>query len=121
MLNFQPPSPPLDRVFQALADPTRRSMLERLGSGPRSLGELAEPLPISLPAALQHLRVLEQAGLVVTRKCGRVRSCELRSDALVAADAWISARRAEWEQRLDRLGSHLASLPPQGDHDEHDE
>lgn len=107
MLN---PSPRLDRVFHALADPGRRAMLERLGRGPARVTELARPLPMSLPAAMQHLSVLEEAGLVRTEKVGRVRTCVIEPRALGRAEQWINERRAEWERRLDRLGEYLESL-----------
>lgn len=89
----------LDRLFQALADPTRRSMLERLTRGPASLGQLAEPLAMSLSAVAQHLRVLQLAGLVTTYKLGRRRICELDAAALEAAGRWIVGRTL-WESRL---------------------
>ena len=97
----------LDLMFQALADPARRSMLERLTCGPASLGQLAEPLSLTLPAVAQHLRVLELAGLVSTRKVGRRRICTLDVAALYAAGRWIAGRTL-WEHRLENLGEHLA-------------
>jgi DNA-binding transcriptional ArsR family regulator len=105
MLNKRPG---LDQMFQALADPTRRSILERLGQGPASVSALAEPLAMSLPAVVQHLQVLEASGLVSTRKVGRVRTCELAPEGLQQVERWVHARRAEWERRLDRLGRYLA-------------
>jgi DNA-binding transcriptional ArsR family regulator len=96
-----------DPVFHALADPTRRSIVERLSRGAASVSELAKPLTISLPAVLQHLRVLEGSGLVRTEKVGRVRTCHIDPAALSTAEQWIAARRADWEQRLDRLGDYL--------------
>jgi len=86
-------------------------MVERLSRGPAPVSELAKPLPMSLPAAMQHLAVLEAAGLVRTEKVGRVRTCSIDSSALSLAEQWINARRIQWEQRLDRLGDYLASLP----------
>lgn len=100
----------LDQVFHALADPARRAMLERLVRGPAPVTELARPLPMSLPAAMQHLGVLEEAGLVRTEKVGRVRTCAIDAGALSRAEQWINARRMEWEHRLDRLGSYLDTL-----------
>ena len=94
---------PLDAMFQALADPSRRSMIERLSRGPASVTQLAEPLAMSMPAVMQHLTVLEASGIIRTSKTGRVRSCELAPAALTAAEAWIQDRRLVWEQRLDRL------------------
>lgn len=96
-----------DPVFHALADPTRRSIVERLSRGAASVSELAKPLTISLPAVLQHLRVLEGSGLVRTEKVGRVRTCHIEPAALSTAEHWIAARRADWERRLDRLGDYL--------------
>ena len=96
-----------DPVFHALADPTRRSIVERLSRGAASVSELAKPLTISLPAVLQHLRVLERSGLVRTEKVGRVRTCHIEPAALSTAAEWIAARRADWERRLDRLGDYL--------------
>src|ERR1700723_1576106 len=103
-------SPDLDRLFHALADPARRAMVERLTRGPAPMGELARPLPMSLPAAMQHLGVLEAAGLVWSQKIGRVRTCAIEPGALSLAEQWINARRIEWDQRLDRLGDYLKSL-----------
>ena len=101
----------LDLVFHALADPTRRVMVERLSRGPASVGELARPLPISLPAVVQHLAVLERSGLVRSEKVGRVRTCRIEPSALRTAEQWIAERRALWERRLDRLGDLLAEQP----------
>ena len=103
--------PDLDRLFSALADPTRRAMVERLSRGPASVSELARPLPMSLPAAMQHLGVLEAVGLVRSQKMGRVRMCSIEPSALSLAEQWINARRNQWERRLDRLGNYLTSLP----------
>jgi DNA-binding transcriptional ArsR family regulator len=102
--------PPLDRVFQALADPTRRVMVERLCRGPASVSALAEPLAMSLPAVIQHLQVLEASGLVRSEKAGRVRTCRIDARALRTAEGWIAGQRASWERRLDRLGEYLAEL-----------
>ena len=99
---------PLDRVFQALADPTRRGMVERLVRGPASVSELSRPLAMSLPAVMQHLQVLEDAGLVRSEKTGRVRTCRVEPDALRAAEAWVTGQRTAWETRRDRLGDYLA-------------
>ena len=104
-----PPRPPLDDVFHALADPSRRWMVERLERGPASVSDLAAPLPISLPAVLQHLHVLEEGGLVSSEKVGRVRTVTIEPDALRPAERWIAQRREGWERRLDRLGDYLAS------------
>jgi DNA-binding transcriptional ArsR family regulator len=102
-------------MFHALADSTRRDMLERLGRGPASVSELARPLAISLPAVVQHLQVLEASGLISTRKAGRVRICQLEPGALQQVERWVEARRTEWERRLDRLGAYLAEDGPNSD------
>ena len=98
----------IDLLFQALADPSRRAMVERLTRGPASVSELARPLAMSMPAVVQHLHVLEASGLVSSHKTGRVRTCEIEPIALSTAERWISERRATWEARLDRLGAFLA-------------
>jgi DNA-binding transcriptional ArsR family regulator len=97
----------LDLAFQALADPSRRAMVDRLAQGPASVSELAKPLAMSLPAVMQHLAVLEASGLVKSEKIGRVRTCSIEPAALTRAEQWISERRALWERRLDRLGQFL--------------
>jgi DNA-binding transcriptional ArsR family regulator len=99
---------PADRVFRALADPNRRLLVERLCRGPASVSELAQPLPMSLPAVVQHLQVLESSGLVSSEKIGRVRTCRIQPAALRPVERWISARRSTWERRLDDLGEYLA-------------
>jgi DNA-binding transcriptional ArsR family regulator len=106
---------PLDRAFQALADPTRRAMVERLSRGPASVSELKRPLVMSLPAVMQHLAVLEISGLVLSEKTGRVRTCRINPAALAEAERWIVDRRMEWERRLDRLGEYLQSLKSEGE------
>jgi DNA-binding transcriptional ArsR family regulator len=111
----------LDRLFHALADPARRAMVERLTRGPAPMGELAQPLPMSLSAAMQHFGVLEAAGLVRSEKVGRVRICAMEPQALSQAGQWIDARRVEWEQRLDRLGDYLKTLENEGGTDGPDE
>jgi DNA-binding transcriptional ArsR family regulator len=104
----------LDLTFQALADPARRAMLERLSRGPAAVSELAQPLTMSLPAVLQHLTVLENAGLVTSAKTGRVRTCQIDGPALAQAEAWLQARKAEWEARFDRLEAYLNVLTKDG-------
>lgn len=99
----------LDRVFHALADPSRRSMVQRLARGPASVSQLAEPLAMSLAAVVQHLRVLEEAGVVTTEKVGRVRTCQLAPDSLLLAGDWLFGQRTEWDRSLDRLGDLLAA------------
>jgi DNA-binding transcriptional ArsR family regulator len=103
----------LDRVFQALTDPTRRLMVERLSRGPASVTELAEPFEMSLPSIIQHLQVLEASGLIRSEKLGRVRTCQIGAAALGNAERWISERRATWERRLDRLGDYLGETDPE--------
>jgi len=102
MLNHQ-----LDRLFHALADTTRRAMVERLCRGPATVSELKEPFAMSLPAVVQHLKVLEEAGLVTTNKIGRTRTCQIAPQALRTAEQWITGQRTGWERRLDRLGTFL--------------
>jgi DNA-binding transcriptional ArsR family regulator len=104
-------APALDRVFHALADPSRRLMLERLSRGPATVSDLARPFAMSLPAVVQHLHVLEASGLVASEKVGRVRTCRVESAALRTAEQWISDRRATWERRFDRLEAVLAEGP----------
>lgn len=100
----------LDHLFQALADPSRRNMVERLSRGPASVSQLAEPLDMSLPAVVQHLQVLESAGLVKTQKIGRVRSCMLDATAMSRAEQWINDRRTAWQRRFERLGAYLEQV-----------
>ena len=117
MLNYEAP---LDRAFQALADPTRRAMVARLAEGPASVSELKAPLLMSLPAVMQHLAVLETSGLVVSQKSGRVRTCRINPAALAEAERWIAERRLEWERRLDRLDDYLKTLNSEGKSDDQD-
>jgi DNA-binding transcriptional ArsR family regulator len=108
----------LNQVFQALADPTRRAMVERLIREPTTVSELARPLAMSLPAVMQHLQVLEACGLVTTHKSGRVRTCQLEPAALRTAEDWLSGQRTTWERRLDHLGGYLADHHTKGMPDE---
>src|SRR5438874_3581319 len=101
----------VDEVFPALADPTRRQIVEQLGRGPASVSELARPLPMSMPAVVQHLQVLEASGLVQSEKVGRVRTCRLVVKRLDTVQDWIDERRSGWERRLDRLGDYLTDQP----------
>jgi len=105
----------LDRAFQALSDPVRRGMLARLSHGPASVSELAGPFRISLPGVLQHLKALEQSGLVRSEKTGRVRTVQLMPKALSAAGSWITERRAEWDARGDRLEDYLQTMIKNGE------
>ena len=102
MLNYQ-----LDKAFTALSDPARRAMVERLAQGPATVSELARPLPMSLPAVMLHLKVLEDCGLVTSQKVGRVRTCRIEPQMLSQAEKWVSERRRMWERNLDRLGAYL--------------
>src|SRR3954447_14467778 len=94
-------------VFHALADPTRRTIVERLVRGPAPVKALAEPLAMSLPAVMQHLKVLEGAGVIVSEKVGRVRSCRIEPEALRQAERWLDGQRTEWERQLDQLDDYL--------------
>lgn len=101
-------SPPIDDVFRALGDPTRRSMVEHLVRGAASVSELAKPLEITLSAVVQHLAILESSGLVRSEKLGRTRICRIEPIGLQLAADWFAGQRALWERRLDRLGDVLA-------------
>ena len=103
-------APDLDAVFQALANPTRRAVVDRLAEGPAAVTELAEPFDMALPSFLQHLRVLEACALVESVKRGRVRTFRLKPVALRTAENWLSQRRAEWERRLDQLDDYLMNM-----------
>lgn len=98
---------PVEIVFHALGDPTRRALVERLAAGPASVSELAAPFPVTLTAIGQHLRVLEASGLVRSAKRGRVRTVELVPQPLAAAERWFAEHRRRWERRFDRLGDLL--------------
>jgi len=98
----------LDDVFAALADPTRRAVVRRLGTGPASVGDLAAPFAITLPSFMKHVRTLETCGLIRTRKSGRVRMCTLNGDQLSLAEDWLTEQRRLWEQRTDRLEQLVA-------------
>ncbi len=107
MLNYQA----LDGIYHALSDPTRRKMVERLTRGPATVSQLAEPLDMSLPAVMQHVQVLENSGLVHSKKVGRVRTCSIVPRALRTAEDWIAKRRTMWERRFDRLAAYLEEHP----------
>src|SRR5262245_57567222 len=100
----------LDLVFGALADPTRRALLERLGAGDASIGELAQPFDMALPSLMKHGRVLEAVGLVESRKSGRVRTCRLKPGAMTGAEHWLTEQRAVWEARFDRLEAYVKTI-----------
>ncbi|HEY8880905.1 MAG TPA: metalloregulator ArsR/SmtB family transcription factor [Roseateles sp.] len=100
----------LDVVFHALSDPTRRAVLERLGLGPATVSELAEPFPMALPSFMKHVGVLEDSGLIRSRKVGRIRTCTLERRKLAAAERWFAEQRAMWESRYRNLDGLLAQM-----------
>ena len=102
------PNPQVDRLFHALADPTRRAILDWLTGGPMSVSRLAEPLGVTLTAVAQHLLILEEVGLVHTEKLGRVRTCRIETAGFRLLEQWIREHRIAWERKLDRLGQLLA-------------
>ena len=116
MLNQRPP---FEDVFRALGDPTRRGMVERLSGGPATVSQLAQPFDFTLSAVVQHLAVLEEAGLVSSEKVGRTRTCRLEPARLRLAADWFAGQRAAWERRLDRLGDVLAEADQHTEHTEH--
>ncbi len=101
---------PIDSVFRALSDPTRRHVLERLNRGPGSVSELAQPFDMALPSFIEHLKVLEESGLVRSRKTGRVRIYQLVPKRLKLAEDWLTRQRRFWERRLDQLDAYLLTL-----------
>lgn len=100
----------LDNTFRALADPTRRAVLQQLAAGPSSVKDLAAPFDMALPSFMQHLDILETSGLVTSIKAGRIRTCQMQPAALDSVEDWIKERKAVWEDRLDRLDAHLTDL-----------
>lgn len=111
MLQYQPE--PLDFAFQALSDPARRAMVEQLSRGSATVSQLAEPLPMTLSAVVQHLKILEASGLVKSSKTGRVRTCTLQVQAMTQVERWIAERRRYWEQQYDQLEAYLAETAPE--------
>jgi len=105
----------LDRTFHALANPTRRAVVARLGRGPATVSELAEPFDMALPSFLQHLQVLEDSGLISSRKSGRVRTVRIRPTTLKRAAAWLDGQRELWDRRLDRLDAYVKTLEEEHD------
>lgn len=99
----------LDNVFRALADPTRRAVVQQLSAGPASVSELAEPFDMALPSFVQHLRVLETSGLIRSSKKGRVRRCEIVVETVSLAEKWLTNRRTYWEKRLDALEKYVVA------------
>lgn len=98
----------VESTFGALSDPTRRAVVQRLCKGPATVSQLARRFPMALPSFMQHLNVLERAGLLVSRKEGRVRTCQLNSAALGQAENWLASHRRQWEDRLDRMEAHIS-------------
>ena len=103
----------VDRVFHALAEPTRRAIVEKLSAGPSSVSDLAKPFDMTLAAIVQHLQVLEQSGVIRTEKVGRVRTCRIEPSGISVVEQWVAKRRSMWERRLDRLGGLLAEQDAQ--------
>lgn len=103
-------APPLDAAFRALANPTRRAVVERLGRGPATVGELAQPFDMALPSFMQHLEVLERAGLVASEKRGRVRTVRIVPERFEPAAGWLRRQRAVWERRLDQLDAYVKNM-----------
>ncbi len=101
---------PLDNVFHALADPTRRAVIQHLGKGPASVSELAGPFDMALPSFMKHLNVLEESGLIRSKKSGRVRICEIQPEPLQQVESWLAEQRALWEGRTDRLEKYVMEL-----------
>jgi DNA-binding transcriptional ArsR family regulator len=100
----------LDRIFHSLSDGTRRAVIAQLANGPASVGDLAERHQMALPSFMKHIRVLEGSEIIISRKTGRIRMCELRPDALTAAQGWLEKERRMWESRLDQLDSFVETL-----------
>ncbi|MCW5627110.1 MAG: winged helix-turn-helix transcriptional regulator [Burkholderiales bacterium] len=113
---MDPQSEHFDRLFQALADPHRRRFIAQLAKGPASVKALAEPAEIQLPAVLKHLRVLEEGGIVVSEKLGRVRTYRMRPDAFRAVNHWIEQRETEMNAAFDRLAALMTEIPEEKDH-----
>ncbi|CAN7209385.1 metalloregulator ArsR/SmtB family transcription factor [Rhizobium sp. LjRoot98] len=105
----------LDSIFQALADPTRRAVLARLGTGPASISDLAEPFDMALPSFMKHIHFLEGSGLIQTHKQGRVRTCTIEKQQFTAVEAWLSQQRSLWEGRTDRLEQFVTKAQAEGD------
>jgi DNA-binding transcriptional ArsR family regulator len=104
----------LNGIFQALADPTRRSVLRQLGKGPASISDLAKPFEMALPSFMKHIHSLEDSGLIRTRKDGRVRTCALEKKSFAMVETWLSTQRALWEGRTDRLEQFVAIAQKKG-------
>lgn len=100
----------LDSVFHALADPTRRAVIRRLGQGSATVSELAKPFEMALPSFMKHISILEEAGLIGSKKIGRVRTCKLKRNKLASAERWFNEQRALWENRYNNLDNLLTTL-----------
>lgn len=100
----------LDKAFQALSDPTRRAVIERLITGPATVKELSAPFPIGLPSFMKHIKVLEDSDLISSQKKGRIRTCQIKAAQLVAAENWLAEQRTLWENRTDRLAQYVETL-----------
>jgi DNA-binding transcriptional ArsR family regulator len=100
----------MEKIFKALADPTRVAVIESLALGDKAVGELAQPFDMALPSFMQHLKVLEEAGLIRTRKEGRTRQCHLEAGTLKSAEAWLNTQHRIWSTRLDQLDAYLISM-----------
>ena len=107
----------LDSIFHALADPTRRAIVQRLGSGPATVTELAQPFTMALPSLMKHVGVLEATGLIRSKKAGRVRTCTLERKSLGAVELWLGEQRAVWQARYGNLDVLLARLNGEDDED----
>lgn len=105
----------LDKAFHALSDPTRRSVIQRLIKGPATVKELSGPFAIGLPTFMKHLKVLEDSGLISSKKRGRVRTCQIKPTQLATAEKWLSEQRVLWESRTDRLAEYVKTLTPKED------
>lgn len=110
----------LDRIFHSLSDGTRRAVIAQLATGPTSIGDLAQRHRMALPSFMKHIRVLEESGIVISRKMGRVRMCRLRPDALTVAQGWLEQERRVWEARLDQLDSCVETLAAKEHADGHE-
>ena len=100
----------LDTAFHALSDPTRRAVVHRLMTGPVAVKELSQPFDMGLPSFMKHIKVLEESGLISSKKVGRIRTCRIEAEQLAAAESWLSEQRALWEARTDRLAGYVENL-----------
>jgi DNA-binding transcriptional ArsR family regulator len=103
----------LDSVFHALADPTRRAVIQRLGQRPATVSELAEPFEMALPSFMKHIGVLETSGLITSKKIGRVRTCTIKTKKFLTVERWLDKQRLLWEGRADRLAEYAENMAPE--------